>query len=296
MVALLIRLATWLTRVLPLGVQLWLADAIAGIGWRVLPGMHARVRENVRHILGWDESQEQVEAVARQQWRNYVRYMRDFAALPHSGAAEMERIFGAIRGWEHIEQAMSRGRGLVLASAHFGNWDLAAGTMAQRYPVNVIADTFSSSRVDEAINERRLALGLKVIPLDKAPRRTASALRRGEAVAFLIDKPLPGDDGVEVELFGEPVRIPAGAGYFAARVGAPLIVAFVWRNPDRSFAAKVLPPVEPLKDVQATMQRLTDLIGQQIAEHPEHWYMFRRMWSPRRQSSVVSSEMEEAVA
>ncbi|HEX6513112.1 MAG TPA: hypothetical protein VF157_12475, partial [Chloroflexota bacterium] len=211
MAYLLIRLATWLTRVLPLCVQLWLADAIAAVGWRVLPAMHDRVRENVRQLLGPRPSETEVERVARAQWRNYLRYMRDFAALPHSAAGEMERIFEVAEGWDHIQRAMGEGRGLVLVSAHFGNWDLAAGTMAQHYPVNVIADTFSSTRVDGAINERRQALGVKVIPVERVVKRTLSALRHGEAVAFLVDKPLPGDEGVEVEFFGRPLRIPAGA-------------------------------------------------------------------------------------
>jgi lauroyl/myristoyl acyltransferase len=259
--------------------------------------MHARVRENVRHILGPSASPREVESVARAQWRNYVRYMRDFAALPHTAGEEMERIFAAAEGWEHIEGAMAQGRGLVLCSAHFGNWDLAAGTMAQRYPVHVIADTFSSAKVDELINQRRRALGLKVIPIDKALKRTMSALRRGEAVAFLVDKPVAGDEGVAVQLFGEIARIPAGAAYFAHRAGAPLITAFVWRNPDRSFAARVFPAVHVDGDAQATMQRVMDLVQQMIQNHPEQWYMFRSMWPAQigTRNSSISTRLEEAV-
>jgi len=290
----LIQLATWLTRVLPMRVQLGLCRAIAETGWRVLPAMHGRVRENVRHVLGPEASDDEVEHVARQQWRNYVRYMRDFAAIPHSARAEMERIFAAAEGWQYIVDAMSEGRGLVLTSVHFGNWDLSAGVVAQHYPVNVIADTFTSSKLDEAINKRRAILGLKVIPIEKAPRRTLSALRRGQVVAFLLDKPLPGDEGVEVELFGEPVRIPAGAAYFAARMGAPLILAFAWRDAGGAFRGKVLPPLQPAQDVQATMQRLADLVGEQIRGYPEHWYMFRRMWAA--ESATLPVGLEEAVA
>lgn len=240
--------------------------------------MHERVRDNVRHVLGPEASEDDVERVARQQWRNYLRYLRDFAALPHSAASEMERIGAAVLGWEHVDGAMARGRGLVLVSVHFGNWDLAAGAMAQRYPVTAIVDTFSSSHLDEAINERRVALGLKVIPIEKAVKRTASALRRNEAVAFLVDKPVAGDDGVEVSFFGQPARVPAGAAYFASRLHAPIVVAFVWRNADRSFAAKVLPAISTEGDTRAIMQRIMSAAEQMIGEHPEQWYMFRSMW------------------
>jgi lauroyl/myristoyl acyltransferase len=304
-------LATWLTRVLPLALQLALADVIAAVGWRVLPAMHARVCDNVRHVLGPQASSSEIDRVARKQWRNYLRYTRDFAALPHSASGEIERIFAAAEGWTHIADAMAEGKGLALVSAHFGNWDLAAGTMARHYPVHVIADTFRSGKVDELINQRRHALGVKVIPVEKALKRTISTLRRGEAVAFLVDKPVPGDEGVAVEFFGQQVRVPAGAAYFAKRVGAPLITAFVWRNPDRSFSAKVYPPVPVNADARVTMQRVMQIVEQMVREHPEQWYMFRSMWAegqrqkangnsgsdkPRSQDSGRRTSMEEAVA
>ena len=109
-----------------------------------------------------------------------------------------------------------------------------------------------------------------------------------------MDKPLPGDEGVEVDFFGEPVRIPAGAAYFAQRAGAPIVVAFAWRQADRSFAVTVLPPLQAEGSVQATMQRVMDVIGRQIEAHPEHWYMFRRMWPAA--STKLPARLEEAVA
>src|SRR5579862_7366716 len=141
--------------------------------------MNSRVRNNVRHVLGPGASRHEIERVAQAQWRNYLRYMRDFASLPHSAQAEIDRIFAAAEGWQHIVAAMAQDKGLVLCSAHFGNWDLAASTMARHHPVHVIADTFSSASVDELINQRRHALGLKVIPIEKALKRTISALRGG---------------------------------------------------------------------------------------------------------------------
>lgn len=289
----LIQLATWLTRVLPIRSQRWLADGFAAIAWRILPAMHGRVRANVRTVLGPEAEQAEVERVAREQWRNYLRYMRDFAALPHEGAEAMSLIYDAADGWEHVEQALARGRGMVLVSVHFGNWDLAAGAVAQLHPVNAIADTFSSARVDRAINLRREALGLRIIPIEKAVKRTMSAFKRNEIVAFLVDKPLPGDDGVEVEFFGQPTRIPAGAAFFAARVGAPLLMGFAWRTPDGSFTGHILPPIEVSPDVRVTTQRMMSQAEEQIRAHPEHWYMFRNMWDSGSRSQEARSERDE---
>jgi len=265
---------------LPLGLQLQLADAAGSIGFRVLPAMHQRVRENVRQILGSAAVQAEVERVARQQWRNYLRYLRDFVSLPHSSQSDVERIFEHVDGWQHIVDVMGESRGLVLVSAHFGSWDLAAATMARHYPVNIIADIFSSARFDRLVNHYRQALQLNVIPIDKVVKRTLSALKRNESVAFLVDKPIPGDEGLEVEFFGRPTRIPAGAAFFASRSGAPIVPAFVWRTADRAFATKVFPPIRLGRnaDLGAAMQQVLRCVEEMIRTYPEQWYMFRRMW------------------
>ena len=67
-----------------------------------------------------------------------------------------------------------------------------------------------------------------------------------------------------------------------------------WRQADRSFAVTVLPPVQAEGSVQATMQRVMDIIGRQIEAHPEHWYMFRRMWPVG--PAKLPARLEEAVA
>ena len=292
----LLQAASWLTSVLPARAQLWLADAAAGIGWRVLPAMHARVRANVRSILPPAAPEAEVERVARQQWRNYVRYLRDFAALPSAGRSEMDDAYDAAVGLEHVEAALAAGRGMVLASGHFGNWDYAGGALAGHYPVNVITDVFASAPFDRLVNRYRAALQLTVIPIDKALKRTLTALRRNEILAFLIDKPLPGDAGVEVEFFGRVTRIPAGAAFFAAKSGAPIVPGFMWRGPDRRFVARVFPPiwVRSTGEIQPAMQQLVRRLEQMIAAHPEQWYMFRSMWPVAERSAVVLGS--EAVA
>ncbi|MHB8620085.1 MAG: lysophospholipid acyltransferase family protein [Chloroflexota bacterium] len=286
-----IRLGCWLTMVLPVRLQLGMADVVGELGWRLLPAMHRRVRENVRHILGPEACNRRVEAVARHEWRNYIRYLRDFVALPHLSREQVRTVFQQVEGWEHVEDAMARGRGAVIVSAHFGNWDLAAAIMALHYPLNVIVDSFSPPKLDRLINRARTSIGVRIIPVASSMRRTLSALRRNEAVAFLVDKPIPGQ-GVTVNFFGRPSEIPGGAAFFALKARAPIVPAFVWRNADGKYAARVLPPFECeatgdlQHDMRAAMQRVMLAVEEMVRSRPEHWYMFRRMW-PRQEAAVA---------
>ncbi|MBV9121153.1 MAG: lysophospholipid acyltransferase family protein, partial [Chloroflexi bacterium] len=114
-------------------------------------------------------------------------------------------------------------------------------------------------------------------------------LRRNESVAFLVDKPIPGDSGVEVDFFGNRTRIPAGAAFFASRSGAPMVPAFVWRKPDRSFAVRVFPPIRVPRggDLAAAMQEAVHCLEAVIRTQPQDWYMFRSMWPTRRREAVA---------
>lgn len=252
--------------------------------------MHKRVRTNLRHILGPAATDQSIEEAARASWRNYMRYLREFVSIPHFTLRDLDDIAANMEGWEHVHEVMKLGRGAVVVSAHFGNWDLAAAAGARFYPVNVIADTFNPPRLDELVNSFRKALGIRVIPIEVALRRTLSALRRGEAVAFLVDKPVK-SDGVVVNFFGHPVQIPGGAAFFALKTKAPIVPAFVWRTADNRFAGKVLKPIvcEPTgdmqKDLREAMQRVMDAIEEMVRARPDYWYMFRSMW--REEAAVA---------
>jgi len=104
------------------------------------------------------------------------------------------------------------------------------------------------------IQRQREAKGLKLIPLDEAPRRSLRALRRNEVLAL--------------------------------RTGAPVVPCCVFRGPGGRFIAEVAPPVLPKRlqtgdsqrDIQAITQRLVETLEAWVRRHPDQWYPFRRMW------------------
>ncbi|MGH2364744.1 MAG: lysophospholipid acyltransferase family protein [Chloroflexota bacterium] len=281
-----LRLGCWLTTALPLPLQLLLADAAGELGWRLLPAMHQRVRENAQHVLGQAATRREVEQLARTWWRNYLRYLREFVAIPNLRPADLDALAQNVEGWSCAAEALARGKGAVIVSAHFGNWDLAAAVGARVCTVHALADRFGSPRLDRLVNSFRSSLGVQVIPIERPLKRTLRALKRGEAVAFLVDKPVA-RDGVVVQFFGSPVQIPGGAGFFALRTGAPILPAFVWRERGGVFRGKVLPAIlpthtgQPERDLQRAMQQVMAAIEDMVRAQPEHWYMFRRMWQPR---------------
>jgi lauroyl/myristoyl acyltransferase len=275
---------------LPLPIAYALAGALADVVFAAWPGIRRRTTANMAQVAS-KGNERSPRALAAASFRHYFRYLVEFLRFPAMSRAEIERVV-EVRGVEHLHRAMAGGRGAIAVGFHVGNIDLGAAVLAQvGYPVNVVVDTFQPPRLDELIQREREAKGLKLIPLDLAPRRALRVLRQKEILALLIDKPTPGE-GVVVDFFGGRIAIPAGAAFLALRTGASVVPCCVFRRPGGRYLAEVAPPVDPRdvasgdepRDVVALTQRLVDALAVWVRRHPDQWYPFRTMFLPTEQT------------
>src|SRR5581483_119608 len=176
----------WVVQRLPPRLSYEIAALIADVVFAAWPSIRRRTVANMRWV---DPARAEARAAAA--FRNYFRYMVEFLRFPGMGRSAIERAV-EVRGVEHLHAAMALGRGAVAVGFHIGNIDLGAAVLAQvGYPVNVVVDTFRPPRLDALIQGAREAKGLKLIPLDQAPRRALRVLRSKEILALLMDRPAP---------------------------------------------------------------------------------------------------------
>lgn len=276
-------------RYLPLRLSYGLATLIGYIVYLFWPQGRANTIDNMRHVFGQDADERLVRRTARQSICNYMKVMVDFIRLPLLSRNQMEELITS-SGWEHLDKAFERGRGVILVAAHFGNWDLGGLVLAMRsYPINAVTDSFGSKGVDRLVRGLREAWGIQVIPIEYALRRIYVALRHNEAVGLLADRP-SGDNGVPVHFFNSITSWPAGAATLALRTGAEIILGYLVRRADNTYEGEMKPLGEvPLtgnmkQDVQIVTQRIVSMFEELIRQYPDQWYMFRRMW-PEASSS-----------
>lgn len=277
------RISLLIWRCLPLKVGYKLADLVGDLAYLAWPEGRLYARENIRRVLGSAADQPSVHRAARQSLRNYCRYLVDFIRFPLIRRDDIQKrvIFD---GWENFDLALEGGKGAIFIGLHFGNWDLAAAAIAfKNYPLNVIAETFTYPPLNRLVQEARRQRGMKVIPMEHAASGIVRALRRNEILALLIDRPSP-DDGVVVNFFASPTKVPRGPAVLALRTGARLVPGALVRLPNDTFLGivdefiDVNPSGDFQKDVQAITQRIMDSLEGMVRHYPEQWFAFRRMW------------------
>jgi lauroyl/myristoyl acyltransferase len=277
------RLAGTLVPRIPPAIGYPLFSLMGGLAHRFNGNARANVRDNIRHVLGPDAPQAQVNQLARATF-NYVAYnYYDLFRLPTLSPAQVGAIVH-VEGWENVEAALCLGKGVVMTSAHFGNIEVVLYAMLMRgVAITIPAEKVEPPALYEYLAALRMSKGLKLIPLDGPMLELFRTLRRGGVAGVAGDRDVTGH-GMTVELFGAPARLPDGHVRLAMRTGAPLILGFSRRLSHDSYHARFWPhfsiPEEGSEEerLAAGMAYVVRGLEEAIGAHPEQWAVTVPIW------------------
>ncbi|MFQ5946664.1 MAG: lysophospholipid acyltransferase family protein [Anaerolineae bacterium] len=255
----------------------WLGIVI----WRLHDSARGVIEENLSHILGPDPDPDQVRDTGRRVFQNSVKSYYHLFRRTASPAA--------IRGVGHVRESLLKGKGVILTSAHFGNFDaLWSAAASYGYPLTVPVERVRPERLFQHLLRLRSADGVRLIPVDGPLVSVRRALKRNEIVCLAADRDIT-QSGTTVELFGARAHLPDGAVRLAMRTGAPLLFGYGLHN-GGSHQARVLPPLalrdtgDPDSDLRANHRTMARTLEAVISRHPDQWLMFTPLWrvdSPR---------------
>lgn len=273
----------WLTGLIssmPVWLGYLLADAFTEIHYRFFPDRRHGALANLAVILPRASRRDRTR-IARHMMRSYNRMMFEFFRLPH---VSREELFNNVEvvGREHLEQAIARGRGVVFASSHLGNWELGAVTLAQMgYTIYAVAGKQLGRWLAGAVRDTKSELSIITVSPEDGFRKLLRALEHNDPVALVVDGDIY-QHGVEVEFFGRSYNFPAGPGVLAQRSGALVICGYCERLGPGRFRITMEKPLDPadFPTVAALNQAVAGTIERHIREHIDQWCIFRPMWEP----------------
>ena len=186
-------------------------------------------------------------------------------------------------GLENFEQAHASGKGVLVATGHFGNWELSA--FAHAYlaaPMQIVVRPIDNPRIDSLVESRRELSGNRAIAKKDAARGILRALAAGDAVGVLIDQNTTPDQGVFIDFFG--VKACAGSAFvkLAHHSGAAVVPGYaLWSDKERCYVLHFEPAVEMTGDIQRDTQQVHARLEAAIRKHPDQWLWIHRRWKTR---------------
>ncbi|MGD2207000.1 MAG: lysophospholipid acyltransferase family protein [Anaerolineae bacterium] len=277
------RLLGVLTGPMPPRIGYGLAKGVGRLLYVLSPRLKQVVAHNIRHVLGPKADEEQVQRLARKACVNIVKGHYDLFRLSRLTPSEIAEIT-QVEGFEHLEQALALGRGVVVITAHFGNVDVV-GQLPLAYGIPITGAIYHGQ--PEALFQHMLQLrqshGLRLIPSDGPMIGLFRALKRGEIIALPCDRDFA-DNAQVVKFFDAPARLPDGPVRVALRTDAPLVPAFASRLPDNTFRVEIEPALDLLRtgnlesDVAAGMALVVAAMEQHIGKHPDQWLVAAPVW------------------
>lgn len=215
-------------------------------------------------------------------FRSVARVLVAFAKFP---VIRRDNVKEWIRcdGLEHVVAALEKGRGVLFATAHLGNWELSAyGHALLAAPMDVVVRPLDNPLLDALVERRRALSGNRTIGKREYARAILKALAANRAVGILVDQNAAADAGVFVDFFG--VKACAGVGFakLAARSGAAVIPGFaIWEEAEKRYVLRFRPPIEITGDAARDTQAVQSELERAIREHPDQWLWIHRRWKTR---------------
>jgi len=268
-------------RCLPVSLCHWLGKVFVLVVYVFSKKDRAGLAVNISTAMGKPVDDPVVRSTVRQVFINYGRYMVDFFLLPQLPPQKVKKFFADIKGEEILQSALAKGNGVILLSAHVGNWEIG-GSMLQllNYPLAVVVMGHNTAITNVLVNRLRNDKGIQVIEADQSPFSVIRVLRYlndNGIVAMSGDRDYFGT-GREVNFLGKSLKLPVGPVILAMKSGAALIPAFVLKQPDGKYFG-VLENAIPLvlegerdEIIAKNLEMTARIFEKYIRSYPDQWY------------------------
>ncbi len=185
-----------------------------------------------------------------------------------------------------VDRALAAGEGALLVTAHFGNWEILGGALAEHgYPMTALAARQRNPLVERLFTAYRENVGMASITVGKSFRPLLKALQKGACVATLADQD-GGPHGFFLPFLGRPASVQAGLFRLLARRGTPMVTGFAIRDGE-GWRAEIQEPEFPRSgvDPETEAQRLAAVYSSRVEDYvrryPDHWFWLHRRWRTR---------------
>ena len=261
--------------------------AVGLAAWGLVPRLRRVGRRNLSLAFP-ERSPAERERLLRASFRSLGWQLAEFAQMRRYTQILAQR-FIRYEGLEHYIEAKSRGKGVLVLTAHLGAWELSSFFHSlMGHPMSVVIRRLDNPRVDAFVNGIRTLHGNRVLHKDDFARGILKAMHHGDTVGILMDTNMTPPQGVFVPFFGVDACTASGLARVALRSGAAVIPGFlVWRPEEEGYVLHFGPELTLVRsgddeqDALANTALFTRTLEGYIRRYPEQWLWVHRRWKTR---------------
>jgi KDO2-lipid IV(A) lauroyltransferase len=248
------------------------------------------ILENLRRVFGDSAPAADIERLAQAHYAHLGRLFWEFLWFPWV-SAERRATLVRVENLGSLEGALAKGKGVLVVTGHFGNFEVATAAGLASYPhaqgrFYFVRRPFKPRWLDDLVTRRFRHAGFGVLPKRGGLEGILDRLAAGDLVVFPFDQHASRKDGVMVEFFGHPAGTFRSVAVMALSTGAPVVPASSWREPDGRHVLRFEDALTPIEhaDINEAI-RLNTLeynaaLERMILRHPEQWWWVHRRWKP----------------
>jgi KDO2-lipid IV(A) lauroyltransferase len=260
--------------------------------FRLLPFRRSVIVDNLRRVFGASVPEADIRRLAQAHYAHLWQLGCEFVRFRWL-SRERKRALVRVEGLDTFIDAFRGGKGVLVLTGHFGNWEVATVAGIQNYPqvrgrFHFVRRPIKPRWLDALVTRRFAAAGFGVVAKRGSLERIVALLERGDVIVFPFDQYAGGADGIDVEFFGEAAGTFRSLAVIALATGAPVLPAAAWREPNGMHVLRFDPAVTPVdvEDVNDSILRTTRAynaaLERLVVRHPEQWWWVHRRWRRAR--------------
>ena len=270
---------------LPRSLALVIGGWLGMLAYRLATQQRRLACEHIQQALDISD-EDAIKTIVKQCFSNLGKNVVEFMLFRRMNPKQIQQSV-SFEGVQHVENALALGKGAIILTGHFGNWELLAASISTNVsPLTPIVRELRSPRLNALVSKYREKAGYSTIDRNTGVRQALRCLRNNNLLGIVVDVDTS-VNGVFVDFFGKPAYTPYSPIAFALKTGASILPAFIIRQPDGTHRAIIEPPLtlercdDKENELVINTQKYTKVIESYIRKNPEQWIWMHQRWKTR---------------
>lgn len=253
---------------------------------RILKRHRRTALENLERAFGESLTRPERERLVKRLFKNLGVMFFEFNRMAWLKSSEVDK-FIEFKGLDRIEKALQKGKGVILLTAHYGNWELLHAALGHKgYSLELVVRKLDSPFFEKFVRWVRTRSGINIVYKVKAMLPLVRRLNSNAVAMILADQNTVRDEGFFVDFFGVPASTNKGPALLARKTGAAVLPVFIVRDGIRHTVEvweelELASTGDKENDARENTARFAKLIEKAIRAHPEQWFWVHRRWKTR---------------